>query len=73
MLFRKKGWLRKEFDDQLMETVKKLKCSWSSQRLLLEKSLDPSAEVIIQGKMEEAKYFFLYKEVKHRNIVYKNK
>ncbi|KOP78008.1 YaaL family protein [Cytobacillus solani] len=68
MLFRKKGWLRKEFDDQLLEKVNDLKNSWNSQRQLLEKSFDPSAEAISQAKIAEAKYFFLFKEVRKRKI-----
>ncbi|WP_102273334.1 YaaL family protein [Cytobacillus massiliigabonensis] len=68
MLFRKKGWLRKEFDDQLLEKVNELKNSWNSQRQLLEKSFDPSAEAISQAKIAEAKYFFLFKEVRKRKI-----
>ena len=50
MLFRKKGWLRKEFDSQLLEKVNELKNSWNGQRQLLEKSFDPSAEAISQAK-----------------------
>ncbi|MED3575574.1 YaaL family protein [Cytobacillus praedii] len=68
MLFRKKGWLRKEFDSQLLEKVNELKNSWSGQRQLLEKSFDPSAEAISQAKIAEAKYFFLFKEVRKRKI-----
>ena len=68
MLFRKKGWLRKEFDDQLLEKVNELRDTWNNQRQLLEKSFDPSAEAISQEKVAEAKYFFLFKEVKKRKI-----
>jgi Protein of unknown function (DUF2508) len=68
MLFRKKGWLRKEFDDQLLEKVNELRDTWNNQRQLLEKSFDPSAEAISQEKVAEAKYFFLFKEVRKRKI-----
>lgn len=68
MLFRKKGWLRKEFDEQLLEKVNELKNSWNSQRQLLDKSFDPSAEAISQAKIAEVKYFFLFKEVRKRKI-----
>lgn len=69
MLFRKKGWLRKEFDDQLLEKVNELRDTWNNQRQLLEKSFDPSAEAISQEKVAEAKYFFLFKEVRKRKII----
>lgn len=68
MLFRKKGWLRKEFDDLLLEKVNELRDTWNNQRQLLEKSFDPSAEAISQEKVAEAKYFFLFKEVRKRKI-----
>ncbi|MBU8881441.1 YaaL family protein [Bacillus sp. FJAT-29790] len=68
MLFRRKGWLRKEFDEQLLGQLNGLKESWINQKLLVEKSFDPSAEVISHAKIAEAKYFFLFKEVKKRNI-----
>lgn len=68
MLFRRKGWLRKEFDDQLLEKANELKATWISQKELVEKSFDPSAEAGCQAKIAEAKYFLLFKEVKKRKI-----
>jgi hypothetical protein len=68
MLFRRKGWLRKDFDGQLLDKVNELRDSWNSQKVLLEKSFEPSTEAISQAKIAEAKYFFLFKEVKKRNI-----
>ena len=68
MLFRKKGWLRKEFDDKLLEKVHELKDTWINQKQLIERSFEPSSEAISQAKIAEAKYFFLFKEVKKRKI-----
>lgn len=68
MLFRKKGWLRKEFDQSLLIKVNELKDSWFNQKQLVERSFEPSQEIISQAKIAEAKYFFLFKEVKYRNI-----
>ncbi|QED45859.1 YaaL family protein [Cytobacillus dafuensis] len=68
MLFRRKGWLRKEFDDKLFGKANELRDIWMNQKLLIEKSFDPSAEIMSQAKISEAKYFFLFKEVKNRNI-----
>jgi hypothetical protein len=67
MLFRKKGWLRKEFDELLLDQLDRLKKDWSNQKTLVEKSFDPSEEVVTQAKVAEAKYFFLFKEAKLRN------
>ena len=68
MLFRKKGWLRKEFDEKLLDKVNELKDSWINQKHLLERSFEPSSEAVSQAKIAEAKYFFLFKEVKKRKI-----
>ncbi len=68
MLFRKKGWLRKEFDEKLLEKANELKDTWINQKQLIERSFEPSSEAVYQAKMAEAKYFFLFKEVKKRKI-----
>jgi hypothetical protein len=68
MFFRKKGRLRNEFDEQLLGQLNRLKDEWYNQKRLLEKSFDPSAEVLAQTKLAEAKYFYLFKEAKARKI-----
>ncbi|MGD6845771.1 YaaL family protein [Bacillus infantis] len=68
MFFRKKGRLRNEFDEQLLGQLNSLKDEWYNQKRLLEKSFDPSAEVLAQTKLAEAKYFYLFKEAKARKI-----
>lgn len=68
MFFRRKGWLRKEYDQKLLEQLEELKADWNIQKTLVEKSLDPSEEFICNAKLTEAKYFFLFKEVKKRKI-----
>ncbi|MED1472813.1 MULTISPECIES: YaaL family protein [Bacillus] len=68
MFFRRKGWLRKEFDEKLLTQLNKFKENSQQQKLLLEKCFDPSEEVICQTKIAEAKYFFLIREAKQRNV-----
>jgi hypothetical protein len=68
MFFRRKSWLRAEFDEKLMNGLNDIKANWQQQKQLLEKSFDPSEEVISETKLAAAKYFFLLKEAKHRNI-----
>lgn len=68
MFFRRKGWLRKEYDEKLLFQLNKFKELWQQEKLLLEKSFDPSDEVICQTKIAEAKYIFLLKEAKQRNV-----
>lgn len=68
MFFRRKSWLRDEFDEKLINGLHSCKENWQQQKQLLDKSFDPSEEVICEMKLAEAKYFFLLKEAKHRNI-----
>jgi hypothetical protein len=68
MLFRRKGLLRKEYDEKLLNQLQRYKEYWQREKLLLEKSLDPSEEVICQTKIAEAKYILLLREVKERKV-----
>ncbi|PJN91507.1 YaaL family protein [Bacillus sp. mrc49] len=68
MFFRKKKKLRNEFNESLMKELEQLKWNWHNQKSLLEKSVDPSTEVIAQARLAEVKYFYLFKEVKRRNV-----
>lgn len=51
-----------------MEELEQLKWNWHNQKSLLEKSVDPSEEVIAQARLAEVKYFYLFREVKRRNV-----
>ncbi|WP_445493211.1 YaaL family protein [Niallia sp. 03133] len=68
MLFRRKGKLRKEFDEKLLVQFKHLKQDWLNEKSLLDKSFDPSDEVLCAARLTEAKYFFLFKEAKERKV-----
>jgi len=68
MFFWRKGRLRKEFDEKLLTQLNRYKTHWQQEKLLLEKSFDPSEDVICQTKVAEAKYIFLLKEAKQRNV-----
>jgi hypothetical protein len=68
MFFQRKGRLRKEYDEKLLAQLNKYKISWQQEKLLLEKSFDPSEEVTCQTKIAEAKYIFLLREAKQRNV-----
>lgn len=68
MFFRRKGWLRNEFDDKLLDQISLIRTDWANQKSLVEKSFDPSEEILSQAKITEAKYFYLIKEAKNRKI-----
>lgn len=69
MFFRRKGWLRKEFNERLIQDLFQLKDRWNRQKRLVEKSVEPSPEVLYELKLAEAKYFFLLKEAKKRHVI----
>lgn len=68
MLFRRKGWLRKEYDQLLLVQINELKRNWLNQKTLLEKCVEPTNEMVLEAKMAEVKYFSLFKEAKKRNV-----
>lgn len=68
MLFRRKGWLRKEFDEKLLNQLDLVKSDWLQQKRLLEMSFDPSSDIMVQTMLAEAKYFCLFREAKERDI-----
>jgi hypothetical protein len=68
LFFQRKGRLRKEYDEKLLMQMNRYKVHWQQEKLLLEKSFDPSEEVICQTKIAEAKYIFLLREAKQRNV-----
>jgi hypothetical protein len=68
LFFQRKGRLRKEYDEKLLMQLNRFKVHWQQEKLLLEKSFDPSEEVICQTKIAEVKYIFLLREAKQRNV-----
>lgn len=68
MFFRKKGKLRKEFDQKLIQDIGTMKENWYNQKGLIERSFDPSFDTICQSKLSELKYYYLFKEAKKRKI-----
>ncbi|WP_449622840.1 YaaL family protein [Robertmurraya sp. Marseille-Q9965] len=68
MFFRRKGWLRKEFDEKLLTQLSDIRTDWANQKALVDKSFDPSEEILSYAKLTEAKYFYLLKQAKNRKI-----
>jgi hypothetical protein len=68
MFFRRKASLRAEFDKQLVEQLNQSKRNWDVQIGLYEKSIDPFGDMEIQTEIAKAKYFFLLREAKNRQI-----
>jgi hypothetical protein len=68
VFWRRKGWLKKQFNHKLIQELEAMRNEWMEQKNLVEKSVEPSEEVLIDLKITEAKYFFLIREAKRRRI-----
>ncbi|GAA0336997.1 YaaL family protein [Bacillus carboniphilus] len=68
MLFRRKGWLKKEYDEKLVKDLQEAKIFWEQQRVFVQKSFEPSMELIEQANTAEAVYFSLLNEAKKRKV-----
>ncbi|WP_404406584.1 YaaL family protein [Jeotgalibacillus malaysiensis] len=71
MLFRKKGKLKKEYDDRLVQLMQQAREEWQQQKNLSNLSFEKSPQMLAEEKMAEARYFYLFKEARHRKIVIK--
>jgi len=68
MLFKKKGKLRQEYNQELFSQLELAKKEWMRQKNLIEKSVEPSDDVLNELKVAETKYFFLLREAKRRKV-----
>nr|WP_295975637.1 YaaL family protein [uncultured Bacillus sp.] len=68
MLFQRKGKLRKEFDERLINQIQLSKKGWDHQNHLVDNSFDPFGQVSLQAKISGAKYVFLLKEARKRRL-----
>ncbi|GGL58248.1 YaaL family protein [Sporolactobacillus putidus] len=71
MFRRRKGLLRKELTDSLIELLNHSKEEWLTKKKVIDSSIDPSEEVLHRLKLAEAKYLFLLKEVRALKIYVK--
>ncbi|CEG21158.1 hypothetical protein BN1080_00051 [Planococcus massiliensis] len=68
MLFSKRGKLKKEFDEQLINQFIEIKQSLQKAQRLEELSDDYDLFVITERKVIESKYLFLLKEARNRKV-----
>lgn len=68
MFGRRKGVLRKDLTQSLLESLTRCKQAWMNKKKIIESSIDPSEEVIYQLKLSESRYLFLLKEVRDLHI-----
>ncbi|EIT83791.1 hypothetical protein A374_18614 [Fictibacillus macauensis ZFHKF-1] len=64
----RKKRLRKAGDQELIETLQRVKDVWIYQKNLVERSMEPSEQVMFELNLAQAKYLFLLKEAKKRKV-----
>lgn len=68
-MFRRKGKLRKEYDEKLMNLMKETKEDWNNAKVIEELSDDYDLETIANRKKAESIHFYLFKEARIRKIM----
>ncbi|RKQ33002.1 YaaL family protein [Oceanobacillus halophilus] len=59
---------KKEVDNELLETIYKLEGEWRQIRSIMEHSIDPTPSGRLQESLAQAKYIFLLREARYRNL-----
>ncbi|WP_353948784.1 YaaL family protein [Sporolactobacillus sp. Y61] len=73
MFGKKKGLLRKQMTDALIDALYRCKDDWMNKKRVIESSIDPSDEVLYQLKLSEVRYLFLLKEVREQHVRINNR
>ncbi|WFT76856.1 YaaL family protein [Halobacillus naozhouensis] len=68
MFSKKKTKKKKELDQQLLADIQKLKRDWETLERIIEHSVDPSEEGLLDLSVAKAKYFYLLREARKRNL-----
>ena len=71
MIFSRKGKLKREFDEKLVDLIKETKDDWNNAKVIEELVDDYDLEVIAQRKIAESVHFYLFKEARIRKILIK--
>ncbi|WP_420810394.1 YaaL family protein [Halobacillus ihumii] len=68
VIFGKKKTKINEVDQQLLSDIKKLKREWETLDRIIEHSVEPSEEGLLDLSVAKAKYFYLLREARKRNL-----
>ncbi|WP_096438097.1 YaaL family protein [Alteribacter populi] len=66
MFFRKKGKIRRQEDERLLNKIDMLKMDLDQQKSMISRSDDYQDNLLYRSKITEVKYLFLLKEIRHR-------
>ncbi|WP_082231931.1 YaaL family protein [Halobacillus massiliensis] len=59
---------KKELDQQILTDIKKLKHDWETLENIIEHSIEPSEEGLLDLSLAKAKYFYLLREARYRKL-----
>jgi hypothetical protein len=59
---------KRELDEHLLNTIMKLKNEWQQIQSIVERSIEPMDSSLYQQNLAQAKYLFLLREARHRNL-----
>lgn len=71
MFFSRKGRLKREFDERLVQLIKETKDDFHHAKTLEELIDDYNLDVIAQRKAAESIHFYLFKEARIRRVIIK--
>ncbi len=71
MFFSRKGKLKREFDEKLVQLIKETKDDFQHAKTLEELIDDYNLDVIAQRKAAESIHFYLFKEARIRRVIIK--
>lgn len=71
VFFSRKGKLKREFDDKLVELIKETKDDYYHARALEDLVDDYNLDVVAQRKAAESIHFYLFKEARIRRVIIK--
>jgi hypothetical protein len=67
-MFGKKKVKRKDIDEELLRKIHKYRIEYNNLNEILTNSIDPTEQGLFDQSISRAKYFFLLKEARYRQI-----
>lgn len=59
---------KKDIDRELLDTFFSLQAEWKQVQSIIDQSMEPTVNGNHQAKLLQAKYLFLLREARHRNV-----
>lgn len=60
--------IKRKIDEQLLEAIISMKQEWQQIGLIIEKSIEPTEEIMFNESLAKAKYLFLLREARYREL-----